>query len=167
MTKQQKKTKPKKHHQVKIIGGELYYKPFSHEAIKKAELFKHNQLVHFNPVGEMDEGSVRQMGLYWQACEFTSERVDNVDWSTQTHVDFQCRMELKFFDLDFIYYDERTRQVHFKLLSISFDNLPQIKRTNYFNNAFEVMANKIPYDGFYSVDQFIIDVKNSCKGNRK
>lgn len=161
-----KKKQPKKHHQVKTIDGEKYYKPFSQEAIKKAESFKHNQLVHFNPVGEMDQGSVKEMGLYWQACKFTAERSDDIDWSTQTHVDFQCRMGLKFFDLDYIFYDERTKQVHFKLLSISFDNLPQIQRTGYFGEAFELMANKVPYKGFYSVDQFISDVKSSCKGHK-
>ena len=71
-----KKQAPKKHHQVIIIDGEPYYKPFTEEAKKKAGEFKNNQLVHFNPVGETDRRSVEQLGLYFQACKFVTERVD-------------------------------------------------------------------------------------------
>lgn len=163
-----KKKAPKLHHQVKIINGEVYYKPFSEEAKKRAELFqgKNNKLVHFKPVGEMDERSVRQLNTYWQACKFASDRVDDPRWVTQKSVDFQVRMGLKFFDYDYIFYDEVTKQVHFKLMSISFDNLPHIHACNYFQNAYEIIANKIPYEGIYTVEMLIEDVKKSCKGVR-
>lgn len=161
------KKKPSKlHHQVQIIAGEVYYKPYSEDAKKKAAKYKHNQLIHFTPVGETDERSVSQLRLYWQAMKFASERIDDHDWSTPEHVDFQLRMALKFFDLDFIFYNEIAKQVSFKLLSISFANLPHILACNYFDNAFELLANKIPYDGLYQVDVMIQDVKNSCKGRR-
>ncbi len=162
-----KKKSQKLHHQVKIIDGEIYYKPFSQDAIKKAEKYKHNQLIHFTPVGETDQRSVKQLGLYWQAMKFAAERIDDPDWSTPEHVDFQIRMALKFFDLDFIFYDEVKKQVSFKLLSISFANLPHINACNYFDNAFELLANKIPYDGLYQVDVMIEDIKNSMKGGRR
>lgn len=163
---QLKKQAPKKHHQCIIIDGEMYYKPYSEEAKERAKKLKNNQFVHFSPVSETDQRSVSQLGLYWQACKFISERVDNIDWSTQKHVDFQIRMSLKFFDLDYIFYCEIKKQVSFKLLSISFENLPHIQACNYFNQAYEVMFNVLPTGSFNNVDEMIEAIKASCKGAR-
>ena len=161
-----KKRSPKIHWQKKIINGEEYAKPFSEEAKQNLSKYKQNQLMHGKMTGETDERSVRQLGLYWQACKFASERIDNPDWSTQKHVDFQLRMELKFFDLDFIFYDDVKKQVSFKLLSIAFENLSHILACNYFDRAYEVLANVIPHDGMYQVDVMIDDIKRSCKGHK-
>lgn len=159
-----KKISKKLHHQVVVIDGEVFYRPYSEEAKKKADKYKHNQLIHFNPVGETDDRSVKQLGLYWQACKYVSNSADDVDWSTPEHVDFQVRMALKFFDMDYIFYDELKKQVHFKLLSISFENLPHILACNYFTQAYEVLANKISHNRMIMVDEFIKSVKASCKG---
>jgi hypothetical protein len=161
-----KKKPNKKHWQVFEHNGQKCLKPFCEESEKKIDGYKVNQVLHGNVAGETDHRSVSQLRLYWQAMKFASERIDDPDWSTKDHVDFQLRMALKFFDLDFIHYSEVSRQVSFKLLSISFANLPHILACNYFDNAFELLANKIPYDGLYQVDVMIEDIKNSCKGSR-
>jgi len=162
-----KKKTSKKHWQVFYHNGEKCLRPFCEEATSKIESYKVNQLVHGNITGERDPRSVLQLNTYWQACKFASDRIDDPDWSTKDHVDFQLRMILKFFDLDFIYYSEVSRLVSFKLLSISFANLPHIQACNYFYQAFEILANKIPHDGMYTVDLFIEDVKNSCVGRSR
>jgi hypothetical protein len=162
-----KKKPDKKHFQGKKVDGELWFRPYSENAKAKAAKYKHNQIVHFNPVGETDERSVKQLGLYWQSCKYVANNNDDPDWSTKDHVDFQVRMSLKFFDHDYIFFEEAKRRVHFKLRSISFVNLEHIDACGFFKEASEVMANKVSHDRLIPVDEFIEMVKASCKGGRR
>lgn len=152
-----------KHHQVKRVNGQTYYIPFCEAAKKKAKKYKHNQLVRFNPVGETDIRSPEQLRTYWAACNFTAERVDDPKWDNKDKVDVNCRFECELFNYDLAIYDNQNNLVYVPFLSIALENMEHLDACNYFNEAFQVMANKIPYNGIYYVDKFIADVMASCK----
>ena len=160
-----KKQTPKKHHQVKIIDGEKYYKPYSEDAKKKIEEYKANQIVHFNPVGETDWRSVRQLGLYFQACKFVCERVDGYNFTTAEKVDVYVKAQCDLYDWGGAIKDINGNLVYAPLMSIAFHNMKHLKACGYFKDAYEVMSGVTPGYG-YNVERFIEDVKKSCIGNR-
>lgn len=160
-----KKQPPKKHHQVVMINGKKYYEPYSEEAKKKIEEYKVNQIVHFNPVGETDWRSVRQIGLYFQACKFVSERVDLGNCSTYVKTDLFTRAECDLFDRENSIMDFQGNLLYSPLHSIAFHNMGHLKACGYFQEAYGFMAGITPGYGF-DIDKFINDVKNSCIGRR-
>ena len=161
-----KKKTPKRHSQVKIINGEKYYKPYSESAKEKIEEYKENQMVHFNPVSEVDWRSVRQIGLYFQACKFISERVDGENFTTVKKVDLYVKVKCDLCDYGNAIMAEDGELLYAPVLSIAFHNMKHLKATGYFKEAYEVMCNLLPNYGF-DVKRFIEDVKNSCKGGRR
>ena len=159
------KIKPKKHHQAVMVNGEIWYKPFTEEAIKKASELKNNQFVYFNPIIENDWRSIEQLGLYWQACKFVSERVDGENFTTQKKVDVYIRAQCDLYDWDNAIKDINGQFVYAPLMSIAFHNMPHLKACNYFTDAFHEMCGLVP--GYsLDVERFIQDVKLSCKGSR-
>jgi hypothetical protein len=160
-----KKQTPKKHHQVKIIDGEKYYKPYCEDAKQKIEEYKVNQIVHFNPVGETDWRSVRQLGLYFQACKFVSERADGENFTNYKKVNVFTKAQCDLYDWDSAIKNIQGDWIYAPLQSIAFHNMPHLKACGFFKEAYPVMAGVTPGYG-YDVERFIEDVKESCKGRR-
>lgn len=161
-----KKPTPKKHHQAIMVNGDIFYKPYSEEAKEKSSEFKHNQFVHFNPVGEVDWRSVRQINLYFLACQFISDNVEGDNFKTKKRTDVYVRAECGLFDYDNAVVDVYGNYVHLPLLSIAFHNMPHLKACGFFHDAYEVMCNLMPKYGL-DIDRFIDDVKRSAKGYNK
>ena len=160
-----KKPTPKKHWQVVIYNGQKYLNPYCEDAIKKIDEYKPNQLVHFNPVGETDERSAKQIRLYWQACKFVSERVGGWNFENYKRVDTYIRSECDLYDLENAVKDVQGNFTYAPLLSISFHNMKHLKACGYFKEAYETMCNLTPGYGF-DIERFINAVKESCKGGR-
>lgn len=145
--------------QVIPINGEDFLRPFDNDAKERIKEFKKNQIVVASGInGTNQERSIEQLNLYWKACEVIAENARESDKDTKEKADFWARNALKFFDLDYTYVMP-CGTVVFKLMSISFDNLKHIKACDYFNSAFDLMANYLDRP----VDEFISIVKSNMK----
>lgn len=156
---------PKKHHQIIMLDGRKVYDPYCEDAKKKIDEYKVNQIVHFNPVGQTDWRSVRQIGLYFQACKFVTDRVDHINCTSYTKTDVFTRGECDMYDDENSIKDFRGNVLYAPMLSIAFHNMKHLKATGYFKDAYGFMSGLTPGYGF-DTEKFINDVKSSCKGGK-
>jgi len=113
--------------------------PFSEEDLEILSEYKPNQILKVRLQGVKKPRSYQQLKLYWSLCGTVAENTDNVHWNTKTKVDFQCRVHTHFVDPDCVVV-KKDGTVAFNYRSISFANLGHIEATNYFEQAFRVMA---------------------------
>ena len=125
-----------------IRGNTLH--PFDDETLEAFQEFKNRQVVKCRVQGIKKPRSYEQLKLYWQCCQLVAHNTDDPDWHTKESVDFQVRVELRFYKKDRI--KVVGNQVLMELCSISYKELPHIQACNYFDRAFEVMSKKIGVD---------------------
>lgn len=105
----------------------------------EARNYKPNQIVRLKVYGVEKQRSVLQMNTYWACCKEVANNTDNPKWNHKEKVDFQIRVALDFRDQRFIAVSG-DGSIQFKYLSIAFANLKHIMACNFFERAFEVMA---------------------------
>lgn len=120
--------------------------------------FKKNQIVTITVKATKKAPSVRQMGLYWAACNLYAHNTEDRYFNTKDKVDLQLRVALNFIDMNKSVVD-KNGNFHPQYRSISFENLRQIERTRYFDQAFELMAEWLGV----SVETLIHEVKLSME----
>jgi hypothetical protein len=118
--------------------------PFDAETLEELREFHENQTIRCKLYGVEKDRSYIQLKLYWQCCKLVAANNDDPEWQTKDAVDFQVRVELRFYKRDRI--KVIGNQVLFELRSISYKELPHIQACNYFDRALDVMSNKIGVD---------------------
>lgn len=131
--------------------------PFDPESDNKLANFKNNQLLVGLITGTKKERSVKQIRLYWKACEVFAE---NTEFQTKEMADWWCRNTLQFFDHKYTFVHQ-DGSVTFKVRSISFKNLDHAIACDYFTRSFSVMADYLGVDP----DTFISEVKSRISRN--
>jgi len=132
----------------------IYYLPYSDEDREKSKAHKLFQIVKQKITGVRKQRVLKQMNLYWACCKYIADNTDHKQWNTKEGVDFQCRVRLHFVDSKLLVI-RANGEVVFYYKSIAMKNLPHIEACNYFNQAFENMAN---FQGI-SVEKLIENTK--------
>jgi hypothetical protein len=134
--------------------------PSSEEDLEVLRHYKPNQILRCRIQGAKKPRSIRELNLYWAACNLVSENTDNKLWNTKEKVDFQCRVKLHFVDPDVVVV-QPDGTVIFNYRSIAFANLAQIEAHKYFDRAFTVMS------GFLNVtvEDLVEMTKDRCGAN--
>ena len=142
--------------QAQFDGKSLF--PYTDKDREIASELKKNQLVTITVKNVRDVASLRQLNLYWSGCTMFAKNTDHPDFRDKDMVSDQCKVELRFYDLNKSFTD-RNGRFYLHYISIAFRNLKQIKRTNYINRAFNCLAEWMGID----VDTFIKEAKARCK----
>lgn len=142
----------------------LYYLPVYDEDRESSRNYKVNQILRSKFTGTEKPRSIRQMGLYWAACKFTADNLDQLNpkwrhWNSKDNVDFQLRVALDFRNKKVLAVSA-DGSVAFRYKSIAFRNLKHIMACGYFTEAFELMASVLGMDD----DKFIAAVKSTMMG---
>jgi hypothetical protein len=142
----------------------VFFVPHSDEDKQNGKEFKLHQIVRNKIFGTKKARSLKQLGLYFSACNFLAFNTDHKQWNTKDKVDFQCRVETHFVNPDLISV-KRDGSVQFSYRSIAFKNLEHIKACGYFDQAFGVMTDfwNATHTEKIIVDEFIAMVKKNME----
>ena len=134
------------------------------ESVEDAEIlanFTDNQIVRVKVYGTHKQRSVKQLGLYWACCKLVADNTENQHFNNKDKVNNQVRVALEFIDLNKSIVDKHgTFHPHYR--SIAFKNLKHIEACNFFERAFELMANGLKI----TVDELVAEAKSRMLSHR-
>lgn len=133
--------------------GKVFH-PYTDQDRDEAAGLKSNQIVSLKVAGVQKVPSVRQLNLFWSACELFAENSTMKDFDTKDKVADQLKVELDFIDLNKSFVDPKGN-FHPHYMSISFDNLRQIDRSKFIERALEQMAKWLGID----IDSLVRETK--------
>ena len=116
--------------------------PFSQEDFEALSDYHDNQLLRarITGMGARKERSYAQLQTFWCACRTVASNTDDPNWNTKKKVAFQVKVATRFVD-DSAIAVRPDGTVQFQYRSISFENLKHMEACQFFDRAFEVMAN--------------------------
>lgn len=124
------------------IRPDYSFAPFSQEDLDLAKEYKPNQIVKNKITGVEKPRSLKQLRTYWRCCTTVANNNETPGWQTKKQVDFQCRVELRFYDPELII-ALQDGSIAFHYRSIAIKNLKHIEACGYFDDALAIMAKKI------------------------
>ena len=117
------------------LNGQLVLVPMCEE--DKLAGYKINQPLVVTVKGSRKERSLVQLGTYWACCRVVSEQ--HRQFADDKEVDDQLRVNLEFYDKNRCRVDA-AGNTHIFYRSIAVDNLEHVEACQYFDRAFDLMA---------------------------
>ncbi|GAG09454.1 unnamed protein product [marine sediment metagenome] len=133
---------------LQIKNGVLF--PFSKEDADDIGEFKDNQILNAKISGVTKERSYQQLKLFMQACRAVARNTEDPNWNHFEKVKMQCKVALGLYETDkdgnkicIVLPDSSSNDeylVIFKYRSIGYDTLKHLEACDFFNEAFDLMA---------------------------
>lgn len=117
----------------------IFFMPHSDDDREKCKVYKLFQVVRSCIHGIKKPRSLVQLKTYWGVCGFIADNTEHKRWNTKDKVDFQCRVATHFVDPDLVVV-KPNGEVAFHYRSIAFKNLSHIEACNYFQMAYDALA---------------------------
>ena len=111
-----------------------WLKPFDPESLEQLRGYYQNQPIRAKCTGIKKPRSYQQLKAYHKSCKIVSE--NHPDFTSKEEVDFQTRVELKFFNR----FVAEGNKVYVECRSISYAELDHAEANNIFDRAFALHA---------------------------